>query len=181
MKNRTKLTRSVVTLTAVGLLIFTLAHSGTAAATQTSVTKTYLILHFIERQGTVATTQYSFDTNIFIYSPPFRENRMELYLYDRLGNVLKAKQRLTGTPVDICNPCRINFTGRIRIELETLIGAAGEFSENTYLGRANMVITGRPDDLDQLKVEYWLINSHSSPFDLSLSILQLEPLPGAVR
>ncbi len=181
MKNRTKLTRSVVSLTAVGLLIFTSIHSGKAAATQTSVTRTYLILNFVERQGSVANTPYSFDTTIFIYSPPFRENRMELYLYDRLGNVLKAKRKFDGAPVDICNPCRINFTGRLRIDMETLILAAGEFSQPTYLAQAKMDITGRPEDLDQLKIEYWLTNSHSNQFDLAWSVLQLTPLPAAVR
>ena len=144
-----------------------------------SKTKRYVIPHIIERAGAISNTQFTFDTTLFATytaglagTPAGPGATIDLYLYD---NSTGTPLRNNGTVV--CDPCSYNFGGtsprKQSIKIDDLITATGAFDTTVKLGFGVIVVKG---DADNVSLQGFIINSHTSPFDLSLSGFKVIPL-----
>ena len=137
--------------------------------------KTFVIPHILESSGRVADTPYSFDTQIFAtYTPGLAGMRkakgdganLDLYLYDDTGGPLQsAKFR------DVCNPCSFSVGAskrKLSLTLDDLIVAAGGFppGQKVVLGFGVIIVGG--SDPDGVQLQGFVVNAHTSPFDLSV-------------
>lgn len=163
-----------------GACLLILAPQATSKATaQATTSKTYVVQHFLERKGRVANTPKTFDTIIYLYAGfagGLGTLDVDLTLYDKqTGLPLRAANGV------VCDPCTISLSGvsrRREIRIENLIDAKGGFpaSISQFTGEAHLSVSGSPAALNQLMVQYWLVNSHSGAFDICWSVLQLQPL-----
>ena len=136
-----------------------------------SSSRTYVIPHFTEKLGTINATQYTYDSELMMLftgglGPLVNEggDTVQVWLYDNTGAVL------TGTGGDVCNPCRyeLNSTNpRQTLRFDDAMSAKGAFDISTVrLGFAVVSVTG--PNADAVSLENFLLNSHTSPFDLSM-------------
>lgn len=166
---------------AIGVLALATLIPVTNSAAQTSVSRSYVVPHFTEREGRITNTPYSFDSVFYLSVPTSLKGiTLDIYLFDKSdGLPLRGKDRV------VCNPCTRVFGGssthRPEIVIENEIQAAGGFTRNVYTGQALIIARGSAEDLDRFQIQYWLVNSKQNAFDLSWSALQLQPIPGAWR
>lgn len=160
-----------------GACLLILAPQATSKTTaQATMSKTYVVQHFMERKGRVANTPKTFDTIIYLYAGfagGLGTLDVDLTLYDKqTGLPLRAANGV------VCDPCTISLSSRREIRIENLIDAKGGFPPgiNQFTGEAHLSVSGSPAALNQLMVQYWLVNSHSGAFDICWSVLQLQPL-----
>lgn len=153
--------RLVCLLAALALI----ASSGTAAA------RTYSFPHVFDHHGRVSNTQFTFDTTMFItYSGAVAcvgggvaDQQVHVYLYDDEGRPLTS---LTGD--DVCAPCTVTVGATDRsasLNLEAAAEAAGGMPE-VLSGFAVVVVEG--DDVENVNVQGFVVNSHTNAFDLSV-------------
>ena len=139
----------------------------------------FSIPHIIERAGAISNTQFTFDTTLFATytaglagTPAGPGATIDLYLYD---NSTGTPLRNNGTVV--CDPCSYNFGGtsprKQSIKIDDLITATGAFDALVKLGFGVIVVKG---DKDNVSIQGFIINSHTSAFDLSLSGFKVIPL-----
>lgn len=129
--------------------------------------------HVFDTSGRVATTPYTFDTSMFMTyagglagSPPGAGASVDLYLLDDAGGFLVG-----GGGGPVCAPCSFQLGGpgggfKETVALETYIDAAGGYGPlGTMQGTALLDLSG---DADQVSIQGFVVNSHSSAFDVSV-------------
>jgi hypothetical protein len=184
MKKWLALTAIAASLASAGASAHAAPFPSADPAAQTAVSRSYVVPHFTERVGRITNTPQTFDTVFYMYVPP-RGVTLDLYLLDKADGLPMKGGRPGQLPREVCNPCTLQFgagaTRRPEIIVDNLIEAAGGFTKNVYLGQAIIVVRGTAEDLDRFKIQYWLVNSHSNTSELAWSVLELQPMPGALR
>lgn len=152
---------------------------GLETANNTSAkTKTFVIPHILEKSGTVNNNQFTFDTTLFATytaglagTPAGPGAKLELYLFDN-----SAGAPLQNNGEAVCNPCSFsldNITRKVSIRIDDLITAkGGSFDAAVKLGFGVIVVRA---DADNVSLQGFVLNSHSSAFDLSG--FAFEPIP----
>jgi hypothetical protein len=148
--------------------------------------RTFVLPHVIEKSGTITNTNFTFDTTIFAtYGAGLAGGgggggggaTVDLYLHDEA----------TGAPMlgadgtAVCNPCAFELSSSARkqsIRIDDLITAKGGF-EGVKLGFGVIVVGGA--DPDGVALQGFVVNSHTSPFDLSFVSTPLQPLNAPSR
>jgi len=141
---------------------------------------TFVFPHVLERSGTIANTPYTFDTTMFMtYSSTAIGGgaSVDTYLFDQATG---APMRVGST--DVCNPCTNDLTvaqssAWLRVD-DCIVAAGGYASEHgVKLGFGVVVVGGQ--DPDGVNVQGFVVNSHTSPFDLSVFGFEPQPLQAA--
>ena len=150
--------------------------------TQYSVARTFVIPHFIEQPGTIANTQYVFDTGLqALYTPGLIDGEtptsatVNLYLFNNAGVPLMSQ---TANPV--CNPCTFvlnSATRRVSPAFDDLILAAGGFPGAVVTGFALIEVSG---DAQHVALNAYTNNAHTSPFDLDFFFHEIPELPAGL-
>lgn len=151
------------------------------AETPKGASRSFMVPHIIEREGTI-TTPYSFDTTIFAtYTPGLGTlpqgggATAELFLYNNDGTPM-----LGGNGASVCAPCAFDLGPASRkqtIRMDDLIMAAGGFDTPVKLGFGVLVVSGA--DPDGVSLQGFIANSHTSAFDLSVFGFQPEEIRAA--
>jgi hypothetical protein len=140
--------------------------------------------HVLEAAGTTVNTQYAFDTIIYAaYAggvagssiPAGSGAYVSLYLFDNDGTFM---QGLSG---DVCAPCVESISSvdpKAAFNIDALISNAGGPNFGVKTGFGLIVISGTADAVALHGVT---INSHTSPFDLSMADLKWEEVPTSGR
>ncbi|MBK6900671.1 MAG: T9SS type A sorting domain-containing protein [bacterium] len=164
--------RRAVALPSLSLLALSLSMlAGTAAA------RTYAFPHVFETRGRTSDTPYTFDTTMFLtyaggvacvggVEDPLS---VSLYLYDDDGSPMRSTSGL-----DVCNPCTYPLGPTHRkesVRVENLFLTADEMP-NSLTGYAVVDVPGTGDDV---AVSGFIVNAHTSAFDLS--VFGFEPTP----
>lgn len=139
--------------------------------------RTWVIPHVIERSGTISNTQFTFDTDMWITytpglagTPPGGGATADLYLYDNTGQLMRAAGGAT-----VCGPCTYSLgpggagtppVRKVSLSVDDLIVAAGGFDAQVKLGFGIIVVSGA--DPDGVNVQGFIVNAHTSAFDLSV-------------
>lgn len=146
---------------------------------------THVFPHILERPGTIGTTPYTFDTQLFVvYSEVWLEFRgaaepsRDLYLFDEETGPLQS-----GTGVDVCNPCTVELgdggqgsaTPRQRaLRIDDLNGGRRLRTGGGKLGYGIVVVSGaNPSNVRGMA---FVTNARSSPLDLSVFVFEPQPL-----
>ena len=184
MKKWLALTVFAAALASAGAFAHASPSPSTNPAAQTTISRSYVVPHFTERLGRITNTPQTFDTVFYMHVPP-RGVTLDLYLFDKADGLPMRGGKPGQLPREVCNPCTLQFgagsSRRPEIIVDNLIEAAGGFSKNVYLGQAIIVVRGTAEDLDRFKIQYWLVNTHSNVVELAWSVLELQPMPGALR
>ena len=156
-----------------------------------SLKRTYVIPHVLEKSGLVATQTNTFDTFLYAtYSsglaglPDGKGATLDFYLYDDSGSLMTAAG---GNPV--CGPCTFDLgTGaagtasprKQSIRIDDLITTrGGGFDTEVKTGFGVIVVGG--DDPNGVELQGFVVNSHTSPFDLSVFGFEPQPIAAAAR
>ncbi len=142
--------------------------------------------HIVEQQGSISSTPNGFDTMfVFVATGPYVESFLKgggappseksltdvtvsLYLYDNAG---QAALSATSTPVAFPAVYTLgSMTPRVSVTLENLFQVAGGYASASFQGFA--VLSVSSGDWNDVAVQAFLLNSHSSAFDLSISALE---------
>ena len=144
-------------------------------------TRTFVLPHILEKEGTISTTQFTFDTTIFMTYTPSSGGTTgataSLYLYDDSGNPMQTK---TGEAV--CNPCQYQLGSAARkqsVRIDDLITAKGSFDTAVKTGFGVIVVGG--DDANGVALQSFVVNSHTSPFDLSVFGFEPQPIAASAQ
>lgn len=142
-----------------------------------SQAKTFVIPHILEKSGTINSAQYTFDTTIFAnYASgvacigPKPPTPNAIYLYDDTGKPMRG---LDGS--DVCNPCALDLDpahSSVHVTIEDLFTPSGGM-QGVKLGFGVIVVGGT--DPDGVHVQGFVVNSHTSAFDLC--VFGFEPVP----
>lgn len=145
--------------------------------------------YVLERNGSVADTQYTFDTFIYLLATGSQVGQglkgaistgaakdvtdvtVNLYLYGTNG-----QPALSGLGTPIANPASFTLGAgnpKASVQLETLIQVAGGFASPVFVGFAVLSIVS--GDWNDVAVEAYIAHSHSSVGDLDLT--PLKPVP----
>src|ERR1043166_851150 len=148
------------------------------SASNGALAKTLVIPHIIEKSGSIKNTTFTFDSTIVLtYNGSLNGNdtksaTVDLYLYDEATG-----QLMRGTSSTVCGPCSYALSAKQRkvtIQLDDLITTnGGGFDTVVKLGFAILVISG--DGADAVNAQGFVVNSHTSGFDLS--VFGFEPQP----
>jgi hypothetical protein len=148
--------------------------------------RTFVLPHMLEKSGRITDTQFTFDTTIFAtYTGALAGGgggggaTLDLYMYDDATGSL-----MTGADGrDVCNPCSYNLGGssprKQSIRIDDLITASGAFDAAVKLGYGVIVVSGA--DPENVALQGFVVNSHTSPFDLSFLNTPVQPLSAASR
>lgn len=142
--------------------------------------KTFVVPHVLEKSGTVATTQNTFDTTLFmtytggLAGTPGASANVDVYLFDPSGAPLRS-----GTNLSVCNPCTVQLSDANRsqaVNVDNLITNAGGFgAQDVKLGFAVLRVTG---DTDSVTLDGQLVNSHTGPFDVAGTEMPVQLVAG---
>jgi hypothetical protein len=148
-----------------------------------SVARTFVVPHFIEQPGTIANTQYTFDTGFqAVYTPGLIDGEtvtsatVRLYLFNNAGSPIMSQ---TANPV--CNPCTFvlnSATRRVADTFDALIVAAGGFPGGVVTGFALFEVSG---DAQHVALSAHTNNAHTSPFDLDFFFHEVPELPAGLN
>lgn len=179
-------------------VIWTLvALAGAAAATALTVEiarpararkRAFLIPHFRETPGKAAEFAHCTDTEIVLtyvrgltgVAGRARSATVQLWLYDDAtgGPLLTADQQAVANPYEItlsADPAQRRKT----IRIDDLITAKGNFDAGVKLGFGVLVVGGQ--DPDGVNLQGFVVNAHTSPFDLSVFGFEPEPIAAAAQ
>jgi hypothetical protein len=150
-------------------LVLLVAFGGLSSS---SLAKTFVLPHVLEKSGSISSVNYTFDTSLFMtYNKSLNGSDkgsavVELYLYDE-----QTGQLMQGASKTICGPCTFQLSGqnrKIAVNLEDLIiNNGGGFDVPLKLGFGVIVVGG--NDPDAVNIQGFVVNSHTGPFDVSLS------------
>lgn len=154
--------------------------------------------HIVEQQGTISSTQYTFDTSFYFVATgpyvgtglknggPSKLNKsigdvvVHLYLYDNNGQPAKS-----ATDAQVAFPAVFTIgyvTPRASVTLDSLFVNAGGFASSIFNGFA--VISVSSGDLNDVAIQAFTINSRTSAFDLSITALdpvRVQDAPAIVK
>ena len=145
--------------------------------------KTFVLPHILEKSGRVSNTADTFDTSLFATygrgldgGPiPASSATLDLYLYDDAG------QPMTGLNGNVAFPYHLDLDATHRsagIALEDLFDAAGGFgAQSVKLGFGVIVVGGA--DPNAVALQGFVVNSHTSAFDLSVFGFDPQPITAA--
>jgi len=145
--------------------------------------RAFVIPHVLEKSGTISSSQFTFDTTLYATYAGGLPGTLSsngatasLYLYDSAsGKALKS-----GTGQDVCNPCMFDLNASARkasIRIDDLITAKGGFGTETNRDAFGvMVLDG---DTTNVKLQGFVVNAHTSPFDLSVFGFEPQPIAAA--
>lgn len=146
--------------------------------------KTLVIPHVLEVSGRISSTPFTFDTTMFItYNGGLGDTvdsggaSVELYLYD---DVTGGPMRAPGG--EVCNPCAFQVDGehrKLSVAVDDLIEAKGGFDQSSKTGFGIIVVSGA--DPDGVAIQGFVVNSHTSAFDLSVFGFEPQPISSAAR
>lgn len=152
----------------------------------------YFFPYVLERPGTIADTQYTYDMNIYLVATaPYAGQGLKsgarpqdaktpatvsvnLYLYTANGLIAKSADTVT----DVANPATFELgsvTPKVTISLDTLFQSAGGFPSSIFVGYAILSISS--GDWTDVSVSATLVNSHTGPKDLSITALKPTLIP----
>ncbi len=154
-----------------------LAWAGTAAA------RTYAFPHVFDTHGRISDTPYTFDTTMFMtyvggvacvggVEDPLS---VSVYLFANDGSPMRSTGGL-----DVCNPCTYPVgpaNRKASVKVEDLFIAAGGMP-NGVTGYAVVDVPGAGDDV---AVSGFVVNSHTSAFDLSVFGFEPQPIAAAAN
>lgn len=145
--------------------------------------RSYILPHILETSGDIRFDSFAVDTTIcatYVSSNTASKVTLDLYLRDQFGNVMTAPGG------EVCNPCTYNMVSvssntprKLSIRLDDLIVAKGGFAGGVKLGFGIVVVTG--GDTDAVNLQTFVVNSHTSPLDLSVFGFDPVPLQAAAR
>jgi hypothetical protein len=126
---------------------------------------TFVIPHVLEKSGSVTDTPFTFDTQFSAQYSGSSGATVDLYLYDR-----STGQIMTGTNGDVCNPYTFDLDASNKshsVVIDDLIVPADGFggANDIRIGFGVMVVGGQ--DPDGVNLQGFVVNSHSSVFDLT--------------
>jgi hypothetical protein len=140
--------------------------------------KTFVIPHILEKSGTISSTQYTFDTTLFVtYNASLaggdgQSAKVDLYLFDE-----QTGRLLRGSTGEVCGPCTFNLDAKTRtipVRMEDLIVTnGGGFDQPVKQAYAVVVVSG--SGADAVNLQGFVVNSHTSAFDVS--VFGFEPQP----
>jgi len=150
-----------------------------AFAVKADAQKTFIVPHFIEKTGLVGSTQFTFDTTFFVTYLGGIGNTdltpgasINLFIYDDLtGQPLKSL-----TNIDVCNPCSFSVSTANRKAIGNIEGIAnsvGGLPRDNVTGSMIFNVTG---DFDNIDTSAFVINSHTTAFDVSIQSVAVEDL-----
>lgn len=150
--------------------------SAVALFGSSAIGKTLVFPHALEVSGRVSDTPYTFDTNLTfenLTGAQGTSSTVDIYWYDPSGQPLTSA---TGQPV--ANPHSLNVVSRgprQTVSLDGMITGNGGFETPTTvkLGFGIIVVGGA--DPDGVTLQGFVVNSHTSAFDLS--VFGFDPVP----
>jgi hypothetical protein len=146
--------------------------------------KAFVLPHVLEKSGSINNTQFTFDTTIFanyvgglagIPVGPIGGASVDLYLYDDEGHLA-----IGGSGQDVCAPCSFQLNAAARkssINIENLMLAKGGMPAPVFTGFGILVVGG---DVGNVNVQGFVVNAHTSPFDVSVFGFDPVPISAAV-
>jgi hypothetical protein len=145
--------------------------------------RAFVIPHVLETSGTILNTQFTFDTTLYVTyagglpgTVSSNGATAKLYLYDSVsGKILKS-----GSNQDVCNPCMFDLnttTRKASIRIDDLIVANGGFGTETNRNAFSVVVLD--GDTANVKLQGFVVNAHTSPFDLSVFGFEPQPIAAA--
>lgn len=147
--------------------------------------KTLVIPHVLEKSGLTSNSQYSFDTMLYVTyvsglggTPVGPGASVDLYLYDNNG-----APWVSATGRRVCDPCVIPIAPlqgsppKVSVSLDSLVTGAGGFPRAVMTGFAVLVVNGQ--DPDGVNLSGFILNSHTSAFDLTMTPLDIQPVVSA--
>ena len=146
--------------------------------------KTYVIPHVLEKSGTTTNTAFTFDTTLYItYTaglistiPAGPGATVDLYLFDSYGYPMRNAGAV------VCNPCSFTLNpaqqtpAKLSVRFEDLILARGAFDTTVKTGFGLVVVNG---DSDSVNLSGFIVNSHTSAFDLVTTPLDIQGVAAA--
>ena len=170
---------------AVAGFVVHLSAPGAASAAKPRVS-TFSIPHFVASPTNPEASPNGFDTTIFaVYSgglagtPDRGGAEVKLWLYDDFSAPLRTK-----TGHDVCNPCSVFIASSFRktaFSIDGLVDAAGGGFAHAGKTTGFGVITVTGNDPDAVKLQGFVVNSHTGPFDVSVFGFEPQTLKGAVQ
>jgi hypothetical protein len=167
---------AVARLAAVAAIALSSASSASA--------RTWVIPHILERDGSIANTQFTFDTQIHAsYARGLTDGlttesaSIDFYLY----NASTGEPLLSASAQPVCLPCQFMLGDhgprliprKLSISVDDLIQAAGGFPSPVVQGFGVVVAGG--EDPEGVDLQGFIVNAHTSAFDLS--VFGFEPQP----
>ena len=145
--------------------------------------RAFVLPHVLEKSGTILDTQFTFDTTLYATyagglpgTVSSNGASLKLFLYDSASG-----SPLAGATGQICNPCTFDLSSsapKLSIRIDDLItsrggGFGGQDIKDAF-GVA--VLDG---DSSNVKLQGFVVNSHTSPFDLAVFGFEPQPLQSA--
>jgi hypothetical protein len=174
-----------------------LAAAAVLAFASTVSAKTFVIPHVLEKSGLTTNTPFTFDTTLYVVfaaglgaEPHGSSSRevhghitlMKFYLFDNDDAAMRS-----ATGEEVCNPCTFEHAAdgqrKLSIRVDDLITAKGGFpvspggADRPVTGYAVVVVSGQ--DADSVAMQGFVVNSHTSPFDLSVFGFEPQPIAAA--
>ena len=145
--------------------------------------RAFVMPHVLETSGTIIDTQFTFDTTLYATYAGGLPGTVssngavaKLYLYDSLtGQLLKSALN-----EDVCNPCMFDLSSSARkasIRIDDLIVANGGFGSETNRNAFSVVVLD--GDTANVKLQGFVVNAHTGPFDLSVFGFEPQPIAAA--
>lgn len=153
-------------------------------AGSTAAAKSYIIPHVLDTKGDITARGNATDFSIItVYSggsagqPPGEGAQVAIYLYNDDGTPMSS-----ATGQEVGNPIvfslSADFLKKKITKLQDRFKEAGGFPAKSVSGFAIIVVSG--DDAS-VHVQGFVVNSHTSPFDLSMSPVEAQPIAAPVR
>jgi hypothetical protein len=181
-----KMPAAIAALVALALAGFVvhLATPGAASAKKLRVA-TFSIPHFVISPGGSTSAPNSFDTTIHaVYNgglagtPDRGGAEIKLWLYDDFSSPLK-----TASGFAVCSPCTVAIGSSFRktsISIGDFVESNGGFAHSgKTTGFGVMTVTG--NDPTSVALQGFVVNSHTSAFDVSVFGFEPQELKGAVQ
>jgi hypothetical protein len=158
-----------------------LAVAGTGSSGLES--RAFVLPHVLERSGTITDTQFTVDSTLYATyagglpgTVSSNGASMKLYLYDSSSGA-----PLTGPLGEVCNPCSFDLssaTRKVSIRIDDLIATrGGGFGGQAWKDAFGVAVLD--GDASNVKLQGFVVNSHTSPFDLSVFGFEPQPLSAA--
>lgn len=134
--------------------------------------RVFVIPHVLESSGKITNTPFTFDSTVFAEYVGLASGDVTVGVFDDLTG--KAMTGANGSP--ICAPCTVNLDAsrsEASFNIDDLIEDQGGFDAAVKLGFGIIVVGG--NDPDGVNLQGFVVNSHTSPFDVS--VFGFEPTP----
>jgi len=156
---------------------------GIVLLSSTAFAKAFVLPHVLEKSGVQGSPDVHTELHMTYVSglrgakPTAGDAKVELYLYTDTSQPFRS---LTGN--NVCNPCSYALNSRVRkksVSFEQAIKEAGGYpiAPEAKLGFGVIVVSG--SDPDGVNLQGFVVNSHTSAFDLSVFGFEPQPIIAA--